>query len=242
MTKNALGLSRESSCYLVMVTTFSVVFVLGNVVGVKLIRAPLFSDLALTPGVLTYPLTFLLTDIVSEIWGEKRANFMVYMGFFMSLLMLAVIQMAMVLPGHPVWAVPGNPYGYETVEEYQRAFTSVFGINGKLLFGSMLGYLVAQLIDVRLFHLIRRATGGKYLWLRNNGSTMISQLIDTFIVGSCFLFWGLGMDFQAGLAVMGSLYVYKWFFAICDTPFVYLGRALLCRYLNIPQPGKLSPT
>jgi len=137
--------------YLICATLFSVVLVLTNIIGVKLFQGPFNPrSHALTTGIITYPLTFLLTDVVSEIWGAKKANTMVLIGFLMSIVMLIFIQIAMYLPAHPYWVAPNNPFGFETVNEYQNAFNSVFSVNGKLLFGSMLAYMVAQLLDVKL--------------------------------------------------------------------------------------------
>ena len=177
--------------YLIFTTLFSVVLVLTNIIGVKLFQGPFNPTVhALTTGIITYPITFLLTDVVSEIWGLKKANAMVLIGFLMSFVMLIFVQIAMYLPAHSYWVAPDNPFGFETVNEYQNAFNSVFSVNSKLLFGSMLAYMVAQLLDVRLYHMWRKLTKGKYLWIRNNGSTSISQLVDTFIVNSILFYWG----------------------------------------------------
>ena len=95
------------------------------------------------------------------------------------IVMLIFVQIALYLPAHSYWVAPNNPFGFENVGEYQNAFNSVFSVNGKLLFGSMLAYMVAQLLDVRLYHMWKKITKGKYLWIRNNGSTSISQFIST---------------------------------------------------------------
>ncbi len=216
-------LISEDHVYLLFTTLFSVVLVLTNVVGIKLFKGPLNPEAhALTTGIITYPITFLLTDVVSEIWGSKKANVMVILGFAMSLVMLAIVQIALHLPPHPYWVSPNNAFGYESAAEYQNAFRSVFSVNGKLLFGSMLAFLVAQLLDVKLFHMWKKLTKGKMLWLRNNGSTVISQLVDTLIVNSILFYWGFGWEFWQGMVVMGTIYVYKLIMAILDTPFIYL--------------------
>ena len=170
--------TRYERMYFVLASCFITVLVLTNVVGIKLFQSPVWFDeemgvgFALTTGILTYPLTFLFTDVVSEIYGKKRADFMVIMGFFMSLLMLGITQLAVYVPAHPYWVPPANPF-YPTVEEYQHAFSSVFSLNGILLFGSMLAYLCAQLTDNFLYHFFKRLTNGRHLWLRNNGSTWV---------------------------------------------------------------------
>ena len=222
--------------YLVLTTLFSVVLVLTNIIGVKLFQGPLNpASHALTTGIITYPVTFLLTDVVSEIWGAKKANAMVLIGFLMSLVMLIFIQLAIHLPPHPYWVAPANSFGFETVSEYQNAFNSVFSVNGKLLFGSMLAYMVAQLLDVRLYHMWKRITKGKHLWIRNNGSTSISQLVDTFIVNSILFYWGFGWEFWQGISVMFTIYCYKLMLAIIDTPLIYLSVAMIKKKFNLPN-------
>ena len=220
--------------YLICATLFSVVLVLTNIIGVKLFQGPFNpAEHALTTGIITYPVTFLLTDVVSEIWGAKKANSMVLIGFLMSIVMLIFIQIAIHLPPHAYWVAPANSFGFDTVSEYQNAFNSVFSVNGKLLFGSMLAYMVAQLLDVRLYHMWKRITKGKYLWVRNNGSTSISQLVDTFIVNSILFYWGFGWEFWQGISVMLTIYCYKLILAILDTPLIYLSVAIIKKKFNL---------
>lgn len=216
--------------YLVLAATFVTVLVLTNIIGIKLFRAPFNPDFALTTGILTYPVTFLVTDLVSEIYGKRRADFMVVLGFGMSLLMLAIVQLALAVAPHPYWVPPSGAY-YDTVDGYQQAFRSVFALNGILLFGSMLAYLCAQLVDNWLYHFWKRLTKGKHLWLRNNGSTMISQLVDTLIVNSILFFIGFGMDFATGFGIMATIYVYKVCLAVLDTPLIYAGVFVIQRLL-----------
>ncbi len=231
-------LPKDEVVYVCLTTAFAVMLVLTNVVGIKLFSAPP-GGFALTTGIITYPLTFWLTDVVSEIWGRRRANLMVVLGFFMSLVMLAIVTIARIVPAHDYW-VPQQDAFYETAGEYQYAFESVFSVNGKLLFGSMLAYLVAQLWDVRVYHAIKRWTKGRHLWLRNNGSTMTSQFIDTIIVNSILFYWGFGWEFWQGVEVMATIYVYKMILAVLDTPLIYLGVYGVKRYLGlkdaIPEP------
>lgn len=235
-----LPYSRYERMYLVLASIFVVSLVMTNVIGIKLFRAPLNPEFALTTGILTYPITFLVTDVVSEVYGKARANFMVVLGFFMSLLMLFIVQIALAVPPHPYWVPQGNPF-YETVDGYQHAFESVFALNGLLLLGSMLAYLVAQLVDVYLFHFWKQLTDGKHLWLRNNGSTSISQLVDTGIVNSILFFIGFGMDFATGFSIMLTIYVYKLALAILDTPLIYLGVYLVKRSLGLSWEDEITP-
>lgn len=230
--------NRAETAFSILMTGFVVVLVLTNIIGVKLFLAfpnllpnGLFGEpITLTTGILTYPITFLMTDVVCEVYGRKRANLMVFTGFVMSLLSLVLIQVALVVPGSPVWPT-GNPH-FGTVEAMQQAYDSVFTLPGILLFASMSAYLVAQLMDVRLFHFWKRVTHGRHLWLRNNGSTMISQFVDTIIVNSIFLGFGLGLPWEIVGKIIVAGYLFKLGMAVLDTPFIYVGVALLRRYIG----------
>jgi uncharacterized integral membrane protein (TIGR00697 family) len=235
---------RIERVFAVMMAGFVVVLVLTNIIGVKLFLAfpetlpkGLFGEaITLTTGLITYPVTFLLTDIVCEVFGRRRANLMVTSGFVMSLISLVLIQISLVLPGSPAWP-SGNP-DYATVDEMQRAFESVFTLPGILIFGSMTAYLAAQLLDVKLFHFWKEVTRGRHLWLRNNASTMTSQLVDTIIVNSIFLGLGLGLDWTLVGKIIAASYLFKLLIAAADTPFVYLGVWLVRLYLGqVPATG-----
>ncbi|MEZ6020478.1 MAG: queuosine precursor transporter [Planctomycetota bacterium] len=219
---------------------FCVVLVLTNIIGTKLFvlfaeGGPRFlfegAPWTLTSGIITYPITFLLTDLVSEIWGRRRADYMVWMGFAMSILMLALLQMAIHLPPAPSWTAPDM--GFETAEGMQTAFHATFKNPAILLFASMLAYLVAQLFDVRLYHFWWKLTGGKHMWLRNNGSTMISQLVDTAIVNGIFLHFGLHMEPAVIWQVIVAVYLCKLLLAPIDTPLIYLLVAWTEKFLGI---------
>ena len=228
-------MTQSDRYYLFFVVTFVTCIVLSNVVGVKLIQGPLNPvEHALTSGIIIYPFSFLLTDIVSEIWGAKRASYMVYFGFAMSCFMLLIVNVILALPAHPYWVSAQNEFGYTSVNDYQNAFASVFSVNGKLVFGSMLAYAIAQKLDVSLFHFFKKQTRGRFLWLRNNGSTLISQLVDTFVVNSILFYWGLGWSLKQGLTVMVTIYVYKILIAFLDTPLAYLSCFILKKKLK-PQ-------
>lgn len=217
--------------YLCLASAFVVLLVLTNIIGIKLFQAPFYPEFALTTGILTYPLTFLVTDVVSEVYGKRRADFMVAIGFVMSLVMIGVMQLAVWVPPHPFW-VPAENAFYASAAEYQHAYESVFSLQGLLLMGSMSAYLCAQLCDNYLYHFWKRLTKGRHLWLRNNGSTMVSQLVDTAIVNSILFYLGFGMEFWTGVGIMATIYVYKMCLAALDTPLIYLGVYLTKRLLG----------
>jgi len=235
---------RGHQLYLWFAATFAVMLVLTNIVGTKLFyfHAGPLSDLlndgqplTLTAGILTYPATFWLTDIVSEIWGRRRADMMVYLGFAMSFLMLIIVQVAIALEPSPYWSLSAK--GFPDGAAMQVAMGAFFANPRILLFASMTAYLVAQLFDVRLYHFWRRLTEGRHLWLRNNGSTLVSQLVDTIIVNGIFLRWGLHMEWGPIGKVILAVYVCKAVMALCDTPFIYLGVALVSRFLGLERKG-----
>lgn len=224
--------TRSEKAYVALATAFTLTFVLSNVLAAKLFRVPWSDDLALPSGIITYPLTFLLTDIVTEVWGAKRASNVVWLAFAMNLVMLLIVQAILLLPPHSVWGDAGAAFGYHSAEQYQQAFEAVFSLNGKLLLGSLVAYLLAQLVDVHLFAFLKRLTKGRHLWLRNNVSTMISQIIDTVVVSSVYLFWAFHLDLWTGIGIMLSSYTFKLLFALCDTPIMYLARWGLRHYLK----------
>ena len=234
---------RTEATYAACCSCFVVVLVLTNIIGVKLFLVPADGwfwwipgegDVTLTSGIITYPLTFLLTDIVAEMWGRRRASFMVILGFAMSLLMLLVVNMTKHLPWSHLWANPD--LGLDS-QQLQDAFVATFFYPSLLLFASMLAYLVAQLFDVRLYHFWWRLTGGGHMWLRNNGSTCVSQLVDTIIVNGIFLRWGLEMEWSTVWEIILTVYVCKVALALSDTPLIYLARWGLRKFFGLP-PGR----
>jgi uncharacterized integral membrane protein (TIGR00697 family) len=212
--------------YTVLTALFCSVLVISNMLAAKLFTLP-FLDFALPVGLLTYPLTFVITDVLSEVYGPQRTRLVVLLGFYMSLLMLLLVQVAIHLPPDPAWVALDNPWGYVSLEEYQRAYTAVFAPNGYAVLGSMLAYLLAQLLDVQLFHRLRLMTRGRHLWLRNTGSTLLSQIVDTAIVTFVFLHWGMGLGLEVVYPLTLYSYLYKVVFAFVDTPFCYMGVWLI---------------
>jgi len=201
---------RYEMIYVSFMAVFVTFVLLTNTVGVKLFT--LFGR-TLPVSILWFPLTFLITDIVSEMYGAARARFLVIMGFLMSLVLLAFSLVGIALPVSPVYPL-------------QSDYTNIFGPVWRLLFASMAAYLLAQLIDVKLFHFWKRLTGGKHLWLRNNGSTMISQFIDTLTVNTIFLYKNPTVftgDFADLMHIILGVYVIKVVIAALDTPLCYLG-------------------
>ena len=203
---------RYDLVFLVLSGFFLASLVLANAMVFKFVDIPLpFVGLVtVSAGVLPYPVTFLCTDLISELYGKKRANALVITGFVISVYMLLLLLLGRALP-----------VSHLQDEAIQEHYMAVFGQSARAIFGSMVAYLLAQLIDVRLYHFWRKLTSDKHLWLRNNGSTMLSQLIDTTAVVT-ILFYGVWPLTQIGGVILAS-YAYKLLVAAADTPLMYLG-------------------
>jgi queuosine precursor transporter len=226
MMKITTSLSRNECLYLVCTTFFSVIVILSNLITAKLFQSPFIQGFALPSGLITYPLTFLISDLVTEIYGAAKARFMVYLGFAMGLFTHLIILMTLWLPP------------YDGI--LQQAFELVFGLNGIIFFSSIVAYAASQIIDVQLYSLLKRMTVGKHLWLRNNGSTLISQLVDTTIVCIGQLYFGFHMDLFNVLAIIMISYLYKACVSICNTPLFYLAVAMTKKMLHDNSPVLLG--
>ncbi|ASV29444.1 queuosine precursor transporter [Maribacter cobaltidurans] len=173
---------------------------------VTIFGAPLFE---ISVGILPYPVTFLITDLISEIFGKKKANQIVVAGIFASFFSLLIVYTANAVP-----ATKWSPVG-------DGLFTSVFGNTIIAVFASMMAYLLAQFVDIQIYHFWKNLTKGKYLWLRNNFSTFSSQLIDTFTVVLLLCSFGeIPWERFTGLIISG--FIFKIIIALLDTPFLYL--------------------
>ena len=173
---------------------------------VEVFGAPLFE---ISVGVLPYPITFLITDLISEIYGKKKANQVVTAGIFASFFSMGIILVADLAP-----AIPESPVD-------DTLFKKVFSLSPLAVLASMIAYLCAQYVDIAIYHFWKRITKGRMLWLRNNFSTFSSQFIDTFtVVGLLCVFGVLPWDLFYGLVVSGFLF--KVFIAALDTPLLYL--------------------
>ena len=178
-------------------------------------------------GLLPYPVTFLVTDIISEIYGRKKANQVVTSGLIASLFMLLIITVSDFIP-----MAPWSPVDSDT-------FHKVFGLSGAAVFASMLAYLFAQYIDIRVFHFWKKLTKGKHLWLRNNASTIFSQFIDTFSV--LFLLCSFNvLEWDRFSVLMFNGFLFKVFFAAFDTPIFYLFTWYLKKEFNLKNNEDLS--
>ena len=195
----------------------------------------------LAVGVLPYPITFLCTDFISELYGSRRANFVVLVGLMLNIWVVFILWLGGALPPE----VPIDPAtGLPPEGTHGRVFFEVQRLTFGAVAASMIAYLVAQLVDVQLFHFWKKLTHGRHLWLRNNGSTLVSQLVDTVSVISITHFYAGALPIDAGapiwpqlLAFIAAGYVFKVTAALVDTVPFYVGTRWLVRYLRLPPRG-----
>ena len=226
--------ARRDSTFLVLAGLFLGTLGMLNILG--LTRFLQLGHIGTWPivvaiGALPYPITFLCTDLISELWGEEKANQLVWVGLLLNGWVVLILWLGGLLPG-----LPGSDDStFRTIQELS------FGAIG----ASMAAYLTAQFIDVRLFHFWKKLTNGKALWLRNNGSTLVSQLVDTTAVVLISHYAAHVLPIRAGEAVLPQLgvfiasgYLFKALAAFADTlPFIWL-TAWLRDWLDIEGDGK----
>ena len=241
---------RRERVFLILAGTFLCAMTLLNVIGIT--RFVQLGPMALAVGVLPYPLTFLCTDLICELYGKARANFLVSVGLGLNFLILFVLFLGNAIPSVPVdnmppWqilqlaapvALPNGDIVENSVGLYQLIYATTSGA----VFASMLAYIAAQYCDVQLFHFWKRVTKGKYLWGRNNLSTLMSQMVDSVMVitvtfGAAFMRGD--MAFNTLLILIGSNYLFKATVALLDTGPFYLAVHYLRRYLQL-EPNDIA--
>jgi uncharacterized integral membrane protein (TIGR00697 family) len=216
--------SRKEKLYLILAALFTGSLVVSNLIANKFFSIDILGkEWILSAGVIPYPLTFLVTDILSEIYGKKRANQVVLGGFLASLLVILTLALANITN-----ATDGSPVNDKT-------FNNVFGNSYRVISASMVAYLIAQLLDIRIFHFWKKLTNGRHLWLRNNASTTISQLADSILV-VCVLFLGQSeWPPERIFSTIIDLWLFKTLVAFIDTPLFYFCAHWIPQMINTPK-------
>jgi len=249
--------ARRERVFLVLAGLFLGTLAMLNILGItRFIKLGQIGEgdnawvFAVAIGVLPYPITFLCTDFISELYGRARANWVVFVGLLLNGWVVLILWLGVQLPGFgeldpitrmpppPVWDPENHAY-IETGWTFFQVKTLAFGA----VTASMIAYMAAQFCDVYVFHFWKRLTKGKHLWLRNNGSTMVSQMVDTVAVILITHFYAHALPIDEGKALwpqlglyIGTGYAFKFTAALLDTIPFYFGVAWLCRYLQIdPQ-------
>lgn len=212
--------------YLILASLFIAALVTCNLIFQKFFSWHPFGlfEVQLSVGIIPYPVTFLITDIISEIYGRKRANKVVLAGLFASLFTLLIVVVS-----SSVHATSWSPVSDEI-------FNRVFGFTFIAVAASLTAYLLAQFIDVQLFHFWKRLTRGKHLWLRNNASTFSSQFVDTLTILLLLCSFGV-IDWKYFGPLLLHGYLFKAMWALLDTPVAYGVVYLIRRYFHLEGHG-----
>jgi uncharacterized integral membrane protein (TIGR00697 family) len=207
-------MDKKQRVYVWLAAIFVAALVTGDFVGGKYFQ--LFGR-SFSAGIIPFPLTFVLTDLVNEFYGTHGARRLTFVGLGSAIFVWLIITVSLHLPDSPDSAIA------------PEAFKAVFGTSARLYIASLTAYLIGQLLDIAVFRTLRRATGHRLLWLRATGSTVLSQMIDSLTVS--FVFW-LGarpLAFIVGNAA--NNYVGKLMMAVLLTPLIYLGHHVFRRFL-----------
>jgi hypothetical protein len=210
---------KRQKLYTVLCGIFLTALILAEITGSKLIQSRVTENLVftMTMGVIPFPITFLVTDIVNEYYGKPGIRFITVLGMIMIAFTYLILFIDMNIPAAEISPVQDD------------AFNSVFGQSNRIILGSIIAYLIGQLIDIQIFHYIRKRTHEKFLWLRATGSTFVSQLIDSFVV--LFIAFSGKIAFDQIVNIGITNYIYKFCIAIALTPLIYLTHSLIDKYL-----------
>ena len=191
-----------------IIVVFASLVVTANIVASKVVE---FGDFVVPAGVIAYSATFLLTDILSEKWGKKHAKKAIWCGFLASIAMVLVVKISVLWT--PAVFVEGD---------FLTAFNLILSSTSRIVLASMTAYLISQYHDILAFDYWKRKTNGKYLWLRNNTSTIVSQFIDSVIFVT-IAFYGI----MPIIPLILGQWIVKITIAFIDTPFIYLACKLI---------------
>lgn len=211
-------MDRKQRVFIFLTAFFVAALVTGDFVGGKFFV--LFGR-SFSAGIVPFPLTFVLTDVVNEFYGTHGARRLTYAGLAAAVFVWTVINIALALPTSPESPIP------------DAVFRGAFGTSSRLYVASLTAYIIGQLLDIAIFQVLRRATGHRLLWLRSTGSTVVSQIIDSLSVSFVFLVGTKPLGFIVSNAA--NNYVGKLAMAILLTPLIYLGHAVFRRLLHLPE-------
>ena len=211
-------MDRKERFFVLLTALFVAALVTGDFVGGKffVVFGHTFSA-----GIVPFPLTFVLTDLVNEFYGTHGAKRITMAGLGAAVFVWATITLALHLPTSPDSPIP------------DAVFRSAFGTSSRLYVASLTAYVISQFLDISIFHGLRRLTGHRMLWLRSTGSTVLSQVIDSISVSFVFLVGSRSMGFIVNNALHN--YLGKLAMAILLTPLIYAGHGLFNRYFHVPE-------
>ena len=220
-----MQLDARQKLFLVLALTFSTCLIVGDIIGGKLIQGEILGYcFTTTVGMVPFPVTFLLTDVLNEFYGKKAARFVTLAAFGMAVLAFTFIFVAGLIP------IAELTRAQDWTGVNEATFSNVFLGSQRMLAASLCAYLVSQFVDIGVFHLLKRASNNKHLWLRATGSTAVSQLIDTVVI--TFVAWTGTLSVDQIVNIIFSAYGLKIMIAVGLTPAIYLCHELVQRGLG----------
>lgn len=208
-------------------------FSLEKILGIDPMNWTLFGETGLsfnlTAGVILWPFVFVLTDVINEYYGTKGVRLLSFLTVGLISYGFLMIYLGIIVPPADFWITSKAEEG---IDNYDNAYGAVFGQGMAIIFASVVAFLVGQLVDVMVFHRLKRFTGEKMIWLRATGSTLVSQFIDSFVVLviAFYVFGNWSFVFVLSVGVVN--YIYKFIMAILMTPLIYLLHEIVERYLG----------
>lgn len=227
------------------------IFSLESTLGIAPFKIPLFGNefsFNLTAGVLLWPVVFIMSDINNEYYGEKGVRFLSYLTVVLLAYAFFMYYLAIHLVPAGWW--PGSKEA-QGVPDMQRAYAQIFGQGTAIILGSLIAFLIGQIVDVVVFHRIREWTGEKYIWLRATGSTIVSQFIDSFVVLFIAFYLypkyisdanGPAWAFNVVMSICIGNYIYKFIMAVLLTPVIYLVHNVIEKYLGHELAAEMKKT
>ncbi|HEV9036918.1 MAG TPA: queuosine precursor transporter [Puia sp.] len=239
-TKLLLGFTAFFCCNALIADAIGTkLFSLEKIFGLHPANWTLFGQsglgFTLTCGVLLWPLEFVITDIINEYYGPRVVRRISYTAVVLISYAFLMYFMAIHVPPADSWIASSAKQG---VPNLQDSFSAIFGSTSLIIVGSIVAFLVSQVVDVTVFHQIKKRTGHKHLWLRATGSTLVSQLVDSYIV--LFIAFSQYFTWQQILAIGMMNYIYKASMAIVLTPLIYLIEGRIERYVGHATAHKMK--
>jgi queuosine precursor transporter len=242
---------KRNRLFIILCGIFITNTMLAEIIGVKIFSAEqtvglepahltimgFVMDFNLTAGALIWPVVFITTDLINEYFGKPGVKRISYLTALLIVYAFVIIFLSIKLPPADWWVEAKDKDG-NVIVNMNVAFNKIMGQGQRIIIGSLTAFIIGQLVDVFVFQKIRQATGSKWLWLRATGSTLVSQLVDSFVV-LFIAFYGVFTNQQI-IAIGITNYIYKFAVAILLTPLIYLGHSLIDNYLGKQNAEKLS--
>ena len=228
--------SKLNKIFIFLTGIFITNAIVAEILGTKIFDISIFKDFSLSVGVLIWPVVFITTDIINEYFGKKGVKRISYFTILLISYVFIIIFLSTKLTPNTYWLNINQLDNNGNAFDINYAYNTIFLQSTGIIVGSIFAFLIAQILDVYVFQNLKRLTGGRFIWLRATGSTLISQLIDSFVVLMiAFYFlapegksWSISQVINVGI----DNYTFKFFVAIMITPLIYLAHYIIDRYLG----------